>query len=77
MFSDLSDAIDQLIYIAEKKEVKKLKALKGEEQISAFNAFWKKRDFTPETRYNEYMNEYYNRINIANQKYGGYYNTIS
>ncbi len=71
LFEDLDQAIEVLVYIAKKDEFKKLKAATGEERIRLFNEFWKKRDPTPKTRYNEYMEEYYKRVRFVNEKFRG------
>lgn len=69
LYSDIEDAIEKLIYIADKKELKLLNSLEGQEQIEAFKKFWERRDPTPESSENEYMQEYYRRIEIANQNF--------
>ncbi|NIR51171.1 GWxTD domain-containing protein [candidate division KSB1 bacterium] len=65
--ADLEDAIEKLIYIAKDKELDELKEAEGEEQLTLFKEFWKKRDPTPNTEVNEYLQEYYLRINRANE----------
>ena len=68
---DIAEAVEQLIYIAKKDEIKKLKAAAGEQQTAEFQKFWEKRDPTPGTRKNEYYEEYYRRIDFANKTFGG------
>jgi GWxTD domain-containing protein len=70
-YADMKDAIEKLMYIAKNKELKLLKKAQGEEQIEEFKKFWQRRDPTPETPENEYMEEYYNRINTANEIFLG------
>lgn len=71
LYTDIQDAIEKLIYIAKGDELKRLKKTEGEEQIEEFRKFWEKRDPTPETPENEYMEEYYDRINTANEVFTG------
>ncbi|MFQ5707547.1 MAG: GWxTD domain-containing protein [bacterium] len=68
-FDDLSKAIDALRYIASKGELKKLKAAKHDQQHEAFMKFWERRDPTPGTAENELMEEYYRRIQYANENF--------
>ncbi len=68
---DINDAISQLIYIAQPKEIRHLKAGETDaERLSRFIDFWRRRDPTPGTRRNERMEEYYYRISHANERYG-------
>jgi GWxTD domain-containing protein len=71
--SDLSNAVDQLAYIAKGKELRWIReADSDEERAQRFSLFWKKRDPTPVTARNERMEEYYYRISHANNQYGGF-----
>jgi GWxTD domain-containing protein len=58
-------AIDALKYIATEKELKQLKSLEPIAQHAAFEKFWKQRDRTPHTSFNEVMEEYYKRVDYA------------
>lgn len=69
LYANLDDAIEKLEYIARGKEIKAMLALEGESKVQAFDEFWQKRDPVPETSNNEYMEEYYRRIAIANEKF--------
>ncbi len=69
--SDLAMAIKQLRYIARGKEMKKIEKAKPERQIREFIAFWKRRDPTPGTEKNEIMEEYYRRVQYANEHFSG------
>ncbi|MBI1805134.1 MAG: GWxTD domain-containing protein [Ignavibacteriae bacterium] len=62
---NLERAINALTYIAGKEEFDKMKHAPGDEQKRLFDAFWKKRDQTPATAYNEVMAEYYRRADYA------------
>ena len=67
-----SDIIEQLRYIAsgdEQKKLKKLKKAGSDEQQAELAAFWKRRDPTPETEENEYMEIFYRRIDYANKHF--------
>ena len=69
---DIELAIKQLKYIANKKEWDKLKKASQDEKLIAFKDFWDKRDPSPGTAKNEWMDEYYNRIAFANANFGGF-----
>lgn len=70
-FANIDEAVEQLVYIADKKELKNMEALKGQKKIKAFLDFWQKKDPTPGTVENEYLTEYYNRIAFANKRFRG------
>lgn len=70
---DIDKAIKMLRYVAkdeviEDMENAKTDALKKEK----FNQFWKELDPTPNTKFNEAMNEYYERIKYANNQFKSY-----
>ncbi|MDW7680864.1 MAG: GWxTD domain-containing protein [bacterium] len=69
---DVDLAIQQVKYIADKNEWNRLKKADDDEKLDEFKAFWKKRDPSPGTRENEWMDEYYRRIAYANAKFGGF-----
>lgn len=66
---DLDKAIEQLRYIAKGSEIKRIKKLQGDEKLAAFFEFWKKYDPSPGTEENELMDEYYRRVEFANQNF--------
>ncbi|MDX2129760.1 MAG: GWxTD domain-containing protein [Chloroherpetonaceae bacterium] len=67
---DLTKAIDQLRYIASGSDLDSLRdAPNNDVRVKRFNEFWKRFDPTPDTPENELMNEYYARIEFANQKF--------
>lgn len=68
-YTDLDAAIEQLVYLAKKEELKRMKSLEGDKKIKAFDEFWKPRDPDPTTRINEYKEEYYRRIWYANKRF--------
>ena len=68
---DVSEAVEQLAYIAKGKELDWIRGADSEkERAERFLSFWKKRDPTPVTERNERMEEYYYRIAHANKEYG-------
>ncbi|HAE87725.1 TPA: hypothetical protein DCG86_06850, partial [Candidatus Marinimicrobia bacterium] len=44
----------------------------GDEQKKLFQDFWKRNDPSPNTPNNELMNEYFHRIELANQLFSGF-----
>ena len=62
---NLDIAIDMLKYIMPKNEIKKKFSGHNSQREAEFMAFWKKRDPTPNTPYNQLMAEYYRRIDYA------------
>lgn len=74
---NLEEAIDQMRYLAHTgyfpaRTYKKVQNAEGEEQKKFFTETWKKIDPTPHTENNELMNEYYYRVNVANQRFSGH-----
>lgn len=68
---DLDRAIAQLQPIAKSRELAEIKSGATQaDRFERFLAFWEKRDPTPGTERNELMEEYYYRVDYANQKYG-------
>ena len=61
----IPNAIDALSYIADKDEIDNMRHADEKTQKILFDAFWKKRDPTPNTAFNEVMNEYYRRVDYA------------
>lgn len=68
--ANLDKAIDEMIYIVPSKKLNQMKDAKPEEKKKLFMEYWKSRDPSPETQQNELMNEYYRRINYANENFG-------
>jgi GWxTD domain-containing protein len=70
---DLDLAIRQLRYIAKETEFAEIENAKSdEEKRKLFEEFWKKRDPNPDTKKNEFMEEYYSRVEYANQHFSHY-----
>ncbi|MEW5798018.1 MAG: GWxTD domain-containing protein [Bacteroidota bacterium] len=71
--ADLDLAIRQLRYIAKEEEYEKIEdAGTDAEKRTLFEEFWKKRDPNPDTKRNEFMEEYYSRVEYANQHFSHY-----
>lgn len=62
---DLDVAFEHMAYIVPKDELKALNKGSRDEKRAQFRAFWKARDPSPETAYNELMAEYYARVDHA------------
>lgn len=71
--ADVNKAIKMLRYIATDDEIDKMMKLKSEDlKREKLSLFWKELDPTPNTVYNEAMNEYYQRIKYANEQFKSY-----
>jgi len=70
VINDYEMAVQQLKYIATPDEMNRLKkASTTGEKLRAWRDFWKVRDPSPGTLENETQNDYYRRIEFANQKF--------
>ncbi len=70
---DLDLAVDQMVYIASQSELDYIKDAKTkDEKTKRYMEFWKKKDPSPSTEENEVFNEYYRRIEYANQHFSHY-----
>ncbi len=69
---NLDLAIDQLQYILDRDKLEEIRKAPPERKTEMFRDFWKKKDPTPTTEKNELMDEYYGRIQYANQNFGHY-----
>jgi GWxTD domain-containing protein len=64
-------SLDVLKYIANQGEIDEIERLDGPEARKAFwERFWKVRDPTPDTGPNEELEEFYRRVEYANQHFG-------
>ena len=69
--ADIKTALEVLRYIATDAELTEMDRLRIPEERQAFwDAFWKRRDPTPETPRNEAMEEFYKRVRYADQRFG-------
>ena len=62
-------AMRQMKYILTNEERLQLKGQSKKKKEDLFYLFWKKRDQTPETEYNELMEEYYGRVWYTNEHF--------
>jgi GWxTD domain-containing protein len=69
---DIDEALNQMHYILDNKERKKIRNTSKLKSEKLFRELWKKRDPTPNTSINELMNEYYKRVNYANVQFSGF-----
>lgn len=70
--NDFKTAVEQLRYIANKEEMKKLNDAPVAERKKAWEEFWKSQDRTPGTADNEVREEYYKRLRYADINYGNF-----
>ena len=61
---------EALQYLMPEKEFDEFIKLSPEDMKRQFDEFWKKRDPTPQTAYNEAMAEYYQRCDYAFENFG-------
>ena len=62
---NLDIAIEMLRFIANKETIRKIDSGTPVEREKKFRSFWKERDPTPNTQFNELMSEYYQRIDYT------------
>jgi GWxTD domain-containing protein len=63
------ERIRQISYISSAKEESKLLNAKVAERESLWNEFWESKDPTPEDGVNEFMIDYFKRVDYANKKF--------
>jgi GWxTD domain-containing protein len=66
---DLDNALEQMRYILEADSIGWAMKQNYEEKIGYFTRFWRRMDPNPDTEKNELMEEYYLRVNMANQTF--------
>ena len=59
-------------YLFSKEEITMLKSKNKFEREKLFNEIWKKYDPTPDSEYNELMEEYFKRIDYTNEHFSGW-----
>ena len=65
-----AQSVDVLRYVATRQEIDEIGKLQGEAAREAYwDAFWKRRDPTPETPENEARDAFYQRVQYANQHF--------
>lgn len=62
---NLDIAINMMKFIADDTQLNRLRSGSAAEKENKFREFWKQRDPTPDTEYNELMAEYYSRIDYS------------
>jgi GWxTD domain-containing protein len=71
--TDIDKAVDQMVYIAKPAELDYiLNAKDRDEKLRRFLNYWKAKDPTPNTEENEVFEEYYRRIEYANEHFKHY-----
>lgn len=60
--SDFDDTIEILSAIADRDDLRELKAAPPMERFDEWERFWKKKDPTPNTGVNEFLNEFFSRL---------------
>jgi GWxTD domain-containing protein len=60
-------ALEQMVYILLKEEYNRTKRMIDEEKRDYFETYWKARDPIPETPQNELMDEYFYRVDYADE----------
>ncbi|GEM_PF-611452 len=63
-------AISAMQHVLGEEEFKTLKSAAAQKQRKLFTEYWKKRDATPRTAYNEVMEEYLRRVDHAARTFG-------
>ncbi|MDI6840586.1 MAG: GWxTD domain-containing protein [bacterium] len=66
---DYEKRIEELTYIAKPDEIDSLLAAPISERERCWKEFWKKRDPSPETERNEFEDEYFKRVDYANENF--------
>ena len=70
--NDIAQAVENMRYILEDDEWKKLSKSKDTVKEALFLEYWESRDPTPETSENEVMDEYFSRVNYSNGNFKSY-----
>ena len=70
--NDIDNAIKQMKYLLSKEEADMFKSKNKFEREELFNQIWKKLDPTPESDYNELMEEYFKRVDYTNEHFDGW-----
>jgi GWxTD domain-containing protein len=62
---NVSQAVEALRYVASDSELSRMKSASRDRKKELFDLFWKRRDPTPATAFNERMAEFYRRVDYA------------
>ncbi len=68
--NNIDEALKPLELLLPKDEIKKRFSGKKEEKVRQFIAYWKEKDPTPHTAFNEALTEFYSRVDTANMEWG-------
>jgi GWxTD domain-containing protein len=72
--TDLDKAVEEMIYIASPHDIDTIEqAPTKEEKLKRFLGYWKKISPTPDNDDNAIFNEYYRRVNYANEHFSKYF----
>ena len=69
---DIDLAIKQMKYLITREEANMFKSKNKFEREDLFNKIWKKLDPTPESDFNELMEEYFGRVDYTNEHFDGW-----
>ncbi len=69
---DFDQMLEALAYIADNAEVEAMRNKSPDEQAALWEAFWRRRDPTPETARNEFQIEFFRRMRYADQHFLGF-----
>jgi GWxTD domain-containing protein len=69
---DFEQMLEALAYIADNAEVDAMRNKSPDEQATLWEAFWRRRDPTPDTPRNEYQIEFFRRLRYADQHFLGF-----
>jgi GWxTD domain-containing protein len=69
---EFDQMLEALAYIADPAEVEGMRGKPPEQQAALWDAFWKRRDPTPDTPRNEYQIEFFRRMHYAEQHFLGF-----
>jgi GWxTD domain-containing protein len=65
----LPQMIEEMSYIANGDDLKKMRNAEGEEKEKLFQEFWDKRNPIPNSQENPLENEFFKRVDVANQQF--------
>ncbi len=65
------ESFDVLRYIADESEIQPLRMASPQDRKLLWDKFWADRDPIPETEINEFKEQFFDRVRIANEMFGG------
>lgn len=66
---NFDEALDQMVYILPKDDISKIEEMSYEDKEKYFMDFWNERDIFADTDKNELLEEYFLRVEVANQEF--------